>query len=259
MADNAAAAAAPKQRHPGKPAEVVAAERTFFFGVLNVLFSVWIVSVQPWNYFLYHTAKNIAYLALRYVTFKKRKLQWFLSEFCYVVNYLTFLYVFVCLAKAYIPALHFLKPLLDPLGPALFRVGFAWSFGPVAVSVAFFRNALVFHSFDHMTILAVHIGPPLVCYGLRFYHAQLEAQWPDVFHLGLDIDESPSWEATLQGLLINPVLGYAVWLGLYALVHFVFMADTFKSTGMVTMVSDLPQLTALPEGKRPLVYCAAHR
>eukprot|EP01036_Dinobryon_divergens_P027573 gene27573-36372_t len=31
--------------------------------------------------------------------------------------------------------------------------------GPLALSIALFRNALVFHSADHMTILAVHIDP----------------------------------------------------------------------------------------------------
>lgn len=179
-----------------------------------------------------------------------------MTEFCYVVNYATFLYVALCLLKRHVPALYFLNDILNPWGPLLFKVGFAWSFGPVAWSVAGFKNALVFHSFDHMTILAVHIGPPLVCYGFRYYSEELEASFPDTFHLG--IGESSSWKDSFEGLFVNPVMGYAAWLGLYALFHFVLYAKALKEQGMITMVSDLPWLTSRPESQRPLLYCAAH-
>lgn len=226
-------------------------------GVVNVLFSVYLLTKQPWNYFLYHSFKNTIYLVKRYFNFKSKKHSWFLTEFCYVVNFLIFAYIGICMIKKFVPALAFLKPHLDPFGPLLFRVGFTWSMGPVAISIAFFRNALVFHSIDHMTILAIHIGPPLVCYSFRFYHEQLEAQWPDTFHLG--IGESLSWEDSFRSLLLMPtILYFCLWLLPYALIQFVIKAKEIKEQGQITMISDLPHLKNLPEGDRPFEYCKLH-
>lgn len=231
-------------------------EAVFVAGVWNVFLSIYIMAKCPWLYFLWHTIKNTLYLIYRFFIFRKRKMEWFLSEFCYVVNYCTFFHVAICLLKRHVPALHFLNDILNPWGPTIFRILFAWSFGPVAASVVGFKNALVFHSFDHMTILAVHIGPPLVCYGLRFYAKELEDAFPDTFHLG--IVDSPSWDDSLKELFVNPVVGYATWLGIYALFHFLLFASLLREQGMITMVTDLPFLASRPEAQRPLIYCAAH-
>ena len=65
-----------------KPTELILAEYTFFFGVMNVIFQVWIVSVFPWNYFLWHFVKNSVYLIIRFKDFSLTKELWYLSEFC---------------------------------------------------------------------------------------------------------------------------------------------------------------------------------
>ena len=146
-------------------------------------------------------------------------MKWYLTEFCYLVNSCTFLFVWLCLLKKFVPQLAFLKPLLDPHGSFFFRIAFAWSLGPVALSIAAFRNSLIFHSLgmipfwegfffllwfpdllalpvflkvfyplyvlyrnsvficihkpDHMGSVAIHLGPPLLCYSMRFYHAEV--------------------------------------------------------------------------------------
>ena len=55
--------------------------------------------------------------------------------------------------------MYFLKNILDPWGPMLFKCAWAWSNGVLAGAIAMFQNSMVFHSPKHMSILAVHIGP----------------------------------------------------------------------------------------------------
>jgi hypothetical protein len=82
-------------------------------------------------------------------------------DFCYLANYLSVVYFILCFLKVNVITQ------LDPFGPTIFRVLFSWVNGPLVLSIAAFRNSLVFHSADHMTILAVHVGPALAVYGMR--------------------------------------------------------------------------------------------
>jgi len=241
-----------------KPAWLLQAERMHFLGLINVIFTVHILSTQPHNYFVVHFVKNILYLVARYFSFKKKHWLWYLSEFCYLTNYLTFLYIAVCIGKHYLPFMAPLKPYLDPLGPLLFKLGFVWSLGPLAWSVSFFRNALVLHSLDHLGILAIHVGPPLLCWGMRFHAAELQKQWPDTFHLG-DVDAPLSLKDSVYELFLVPCAAYLVlWLLPYAFFQFVVFSDSIREKGERTMTRDLPQLAGLPEKQRPWVYCTSH-
>ena len=87
-------------------------------------------------------------------------------------------WVIICLVKATYRDLFASLCVLNDLGPTIFRMFFTFSTGPLAISIALFRNSLVFHSFDHMCILAVHIGPPLTLYGMRWYAEDLENHGP---------------------------------------------------------------------------------
>jgi len=238
-------------------------EIAFCVGVINVVFSTWIVSSCPWNYFLWHSAKNCLMIVIRYNGFRKIKWSLFLLDFCYVVNYLTFLYFGLCVARANVfNGLH----ALTPYGPTIFRVLFQWATGPLALSVALFRNSLVFNSFDHICILAVHIGPPITVWSMRWYGDQLMAAWPDTFHTACT---NASCEATSTELLLQPWLAYlALWSVPYAALLFVFMADKIKKEGLVTMYSYYEKTLfrfdeANPhspsfEKLKPVIYMAIH-
>jgi len=130
--------------------------------VSNIILIVHIVSTQPWNYWMFHCIKNFLYVAFKYFDTVTIKWQWFLADFCYCVNYLSWLYFLTCYVKAHIPAFFWLRELLNPLGPMLFKVAFTWSNGVLAAAAALFNNFMVFHIPKHMSILAVHIGPPIV-------------------------------------------------------------------------------------------------
>lgn len=225
----------------------------FCIGVCNLVFSTWLMSVYPWNYFIWHSIKNIFLLYFRYITWKKKKWSLFLFDFCYIVNYTSFIYFTICIVKAQLVVLLLSSSFKMNLsisnnyyyGPILFRIFFSWSTGVLAMAIAMFRNSLVFHSFDHMCILAIHIGPPLVTYGFRWYIKQLEYDWPNTFHIDCNnssssIDDINSY--TCKGdwiqLIILPFIAYIiVWSIPYSILMFIYLDRNIKSEGWVTMYS----------------------
>ena len=151
----------------------------------------------------------------------------------------------ICLVKATYRDLFASLCVLNDLGPTIFRMFFTFSTGPLAISIALFRNSLVFHSFDHMCILAVHIGPPLTLYGMRWYAEDLEKSWPDTFHINCSSSSCP---ATTTDLLWTPFGAYLVfWWIPYSLLLFVFLSDYIKKEGHVTMYSYY-EATLFPKG-----------
>ena len=109
-----------------------------------------------------------------------------------------------------------------------------------------------------MTILAVHMGPALALYGMRWWPEALEKNFPDTFHF--DVSKTQN---NLYDLLILPVVAY--WL-LWAIPYFVFIfiiADKhIRQKGHKTIYGEFcvflqPLYIALnvPEGMaRPAVY-----
>ena len=134
--------------------------------------------------------------------------------------------------------------------------------GPLALSIALFRNALVFHSVDHMTILAVHIGPPLACYGMRWYAAELEKAHPDTFHIAINDRDDAS--ELLRTLLVIPTVMYIVlWTIPYSLTIFYLRFKKIQESNYETMynaygTSLVQKLGYFGERFKPAVYMSIH-
>lgn len=245
-------------------------EACFTIGVFNVVFSTWVLSVYPWNYWIWHCVKNLTLLLIRLERFYRKGWHYFLLDFCYIVNYLSVIYFITCILKANVPQFFFLRRYLNHLGPMLFRVAFAWANGPLALSIAVFKNSLVFHSFDHIAILAVHIGPPLAIWGMRWWFKELELQWPDTFHLGVESTALQSTSEYVTSLWGYPSLLYVLmWTLPYFAIIFVLKQQRIKSKGYVTMysyyedsLSGVFDWMKLPPSAssiaRPMTYMAIH-
>jgi hypothetical protein len=119
----------------------------YFIGVANVMFSSWLIGAYPHCYWIHHTVKMIILLTIRIVKFTEKRLQFWLFDYCYVINYLLLLYYLLSLAGS------------CPVPQIVFRILFTSCVGPLALSIAAFRNSLVFHSSDNIVILAVHFSP----------------------------------------------------------------------------------------------------
>jgi Protein of unknown function (DUF2838) len=144
-------------------------ERSFSFGVLNLIFSSWLVGSAPHLYWIWYSVKIVFLLTRRVVKYTAKKWQFFLIEFCYLVNYWSVIYYAICLIEANTSFLDSYRSWLDPLGVPLFRVAFTWCVGPVAMSVPILHNSLIFHSSDQITILTVHLSPNIALYGMRWW------------------------------------------------------------------------------------------
>jgi hypothetical protein len=133
--------------------------------------------------------------------------------------------------------MQFLRDITDSWGYVLFRVAFAWANGPLALSIIQQRNGFIFHSLDQMTILAVHIGPPLVAYTMRWYNERLETSFPDTFHI--DVNRAADSSEMLRTLFLWPSILYiTLWSIPYLFVMYTVYGH-MKRKGYETMVESL--------------------
>eukprot|EP01038_Epipyxis_sp_PR26KG_P011439 gene11439-15326_t len=153
--------------------------------------------------------------------------------------------------------------IFDNFGPTLFRVAFSWCVGILATSIAVFRNSMVFHSDDHITILAVHISPNLAIYGMKWFHNDLEQSFPSTFNIGCD---DQYCEGTLFDLVAMPILFYIIlWTIPYSWYFFVYGKKRIEEEGLHTMYTTMSRNQAVQnfisifgEKWKPVMYMIMH-
>lgn len=222
--------------------KVLIDEVSYFFGVANVMFSSWLIGAFPWAYWVHHLFKLIVYMSYRVYNFSERKLQFWLFDYCYVINYWIVLYYVLSLAG------------VCPWPETVFRVAFTSVVGPLALSVAAFRNSLVFHSSDQLIILAIHFSPNVAIWGMRWWPKELDQSFPGIFNIGCGSDPPQQFSlffskeecpATFSQLYGWPIFIYALWAITYYLFFFVFAKGILKRGGYYTMFEDMSKNTAV--------------
>lgn len=231
--------------------ETLFGEICFFISVCSLVFVTWLLCTQPQNYWVFFLVSNSIMVADTWLRNKKKGWEYFMADFCYVVNFWAFLYFTICYLKANVSSLAFMKSYLDPFGAMLFRLAFTWSSGVLAAAVLFFRNAVVFHSTYHMAIWLVHIGPPIVVWTLRWFSEPLNLSWPDTFHTGCT---TSSCVGTMFDLIVVPSIGYILlWTIPYIIFIFIIKANSIRKKGKVTMFSYYEKQLFGEAGLIPLV------
>ncbi|PWZ02003.1 hypothetical protein BCV70DRAFT_198286 [Testicularia cyperi] len=118
---------------------------SFVVGVLNLVVSSLCFALRPeWVPTLY-SLLALYFLPLRVYSYTSKKWHYFLFDFCYFLNTANLLFIWVF-----------------PHSEFLFTVCYCAAHGPLAFSVATWRNSLVFHSLEKMTSLFIHLYPPFV-------------------------------------------------------------------------------------------------
>lgn len=137
---------------------------TFFFGVQSLLVTALLFAYAPqyvhtffslcsscsfrllprWLHIAY-TVQAAILLPLRIYYYKKRAWHYFLFDLCYYITILNFVFIW-----------------LAPSSATLWIVCYCMSHGSLASAVITWRNSLVFHDFDKVTSLFVHLYPPIV-------------------------------------------------------------------------------------------------
>jgi len=223
-------------------------ELVFVFSCVNIWATAYMLGAAPTKYYLWHSAKALFLLTTRVYSFLwgEKNYSMLLLDLCYFVNILLLAYLWVF-----------------PSSTWLFRALFALSTGPLAWSVAMFRNSLVLSSISHATSLWLHLSPPLLMWGIRWY-AVGDLDSPFVVCETDSCSITEFWHSRGTLVMFGPVIGlYALWLAIHYTVIFIIMWDEIQEKKLYTLYSSSSLQWIVEKGghqewKRQLVYFASH-
>lgn len=168
----------------------------FIFGVLNIFITGYLIGAYPEKLHLWYSAQILYFMPIRFYTYHKRGYHYFLADLCYFTNFLLMgsLWLF-------------------PGSKRLFISAFCLAFGNNAVAIIMWRNSLVFHSFDKVTSLFIHIMPcaTLHCIVHLYEPEHLLQRFPAVYTIKHSPPGSPTAYANILSMLAWSTIPYAVW------------------------------------------------
>lgn len=125
---------------------------SFTLGVLNIPVCQFFMLTRPDLFWVWFGFIIPVLLIARYYYYSLLKFHYFMYDFCYFVNILSVVAMYT----------------YDIL-PSLFRVCFVFTNGPLLWAVVIWRNSLVYHDFDRMTSIYIHILPAMLSVCVRWY------------------------------------------------------------------------------------------
>lgn len=169
---------------------------SFICGVLNIFLTGYLMGAYPEYMHLWYSAQVLYFMPIRFYTYHKRGYHYFLADLCYFVN-------FLLMASLW----------LFPGSKRLFISAFCLAFGNNAVAIIMWRNSLVFHSFDKVTSLFIHIMPCATLHCIvHLYEPEYQLRrFPAVYTIKHSPPGSPTAYANLVSMLAWSTIPYAVW------------------------------------------------
>eukprot|EP00750_Incisomonas_marina_P005496 INCI13972.1.p1 GENE.INCI13972.1~~INCI13972.1.p1 ORF type:complete len:414 (-),score=44.79 INCI13972.1:1213-2454(-) len=137
---------------------------SFMLGVMTLLGTEFFILKLPQTFDLWYLGVFGTLMALRFRIYNNQGLQYFLWDFCYFCNLMAWL----LLAFRYFERLNGWSPLSPQWEVAIWQAVFVLSMGPLVWAIVIWRNSLVFHSFDKVTSVFIHLLPALLLHGARF-------------------------------------------------------------------------------------------
>ncbi|ROW15523.1 hypothetical protein VPNG_02292 [Cytospora leucostoma] len=177
---------------------------SFICGVLNIFLSGYLLGAYPEWMHLVYSVQIMYFMPIRYYTYHKRGYQYFLADLCYFVNLMLMLSIWVF-----------------PTSKRLFISSYCLAFGNNAVAIILWRNSLVFHSFDKVTSLFIHIMPcaTLHCIVHLYDTERQKERFPAVYTIKHSPPGSPTAYANVLSMLVWSTVPYAIWqLSYYLLI-----------------------------------------
>lgn len=134
-------------------------------------------------------------MPIRFYTYRKRGYHYFLADLCYFVNFLLLLSIWIF-----------------PNSKRLFISTYCLTMGNNAIAIAMWRNSLVFHSFDKVTSLFIHIMPcvSLHCLVHLIEPNLLESRFPAIWTIKNSQPGSKE-HYSLFAMALWSSVPYAVW------------------------------------------------
>jgi hypothetical protein len=169
---------------------------SFICGVMNIFISGYLIGGYPESFHLWYTAQLIYFMPIRIFTYQRRGYHYFLVDLCYFVNLLLMLSIWVF-----------------PYSKRLFTAAYCLAFGNNAVAIIMWRNSLVFHSFDKVTSLFIHIMPcaTLHCIVHLYPPEEQAKRFPAIWTIKNSPPGSPTAYANVISMLAWSTIPYAIW------------------------------------------------
>lgn len=215
-------------------------------GVANMIATAIVAFRFPQHFWIWHMVKTLILLPWRFVRFRRRKLQLYMLDWCYMVTHMINLGAAAAAARVYLGV----ESAAAPYNKEIIRAGFAMATGPLAWSVFAFRNSLVMHDVDNITSVFIHFSPMALLWCLRWGAGMgpsiTERAWPGLFKVCPDdlaaADKCLSWSrdalwcdacpARPDEFVVAPTVIYVcVWAIPYFLIMFVLLRDWATRTG----------------------------
>jgi len=99
---------------------------------------------------IFYVSMLIPLMIVRFFTYHKANFHYFMLDFCYYMQIWAVLVI------------------VFPNDVPLFKVFFGLCNGPLLIAVIMWQNKMVFHDFEKLTSLFIHIYPPLLSYAIRW-------------------------------------------------------------------------------------------
>ncbi|ODA78474.1 hypothetical protein RJ55_05855 [Drechmeria coniospora] len=169
---------------------------SFICGVMNIFISGYLIGGFPQYFHLWYTAQLVYFMPVRFLIYHHRGYHYFLADLCYFVNALLTLSIWVF-----------------PSSKRLFTAAYCLAFGNNAVAIIMWRNSLVFHSFDKVTSLFIHIMPcaTLHCIVHLLTPEQQRGRFPAIWTIKNSPPNSPTAYANVASMLAWSTIPYALW------------------------------------------------
>ncbi|KAG4302589.1 hypothetical protein PCANB_001212 [Pneumocystis canis] len=213
----------------------------FVLGVGNVFFTALLMGMSPQSLHVWYSVQILCFMPLRYITYHRKGMHYFIADLCYWVNMMLLVYLWVLSSSEFLlVSTYFL------------------SFGSLSWAIIAWRNSLVFHSMDKVTSLFIHIFPPTVLhtiihivpidYTYKRFPALKKLKHIDIF---------PAFIATS--------IAYAIWQVLYYIfiqvrrrekisagrpTSFTWLLKSYSKTWIGKLILKLPEST------RPFAFMA---
>ncbi|KAI1336153.1 hypothetical protein F5Y15DRAFT_213930 [Xylariaceae sp. FL0016] len=169
---------------------------SFICGVMNVFVSGYLIGAYPEWFHIWYTAQLVYFMPIRYYAYHRRGYHYFLADLCYFTNLLLFLSIWIF-----------------PSSKRLFISAFCLAFGNNAVAIVMWRNSLVFHDFDKVTSLFIHVMPcaTLHCITHLFPPELQRERFPALWIVKSSPPGSPTAYNNTISMIAWSTIPYALW------------------------------------------------
>ncbi|KAL2021473.1 hypothetical protein VTK56DRAFT_7106 [Thermocarpiscus australiensis] len=169
---------------------------SFICGVMNIFACGYLIGGFAEYFHLWYTAQVLYFMPIRFYSYHKRGYHYFLADLCYFVNFLLMLSIWVF-----------------PGSKRLFTAVYCLAYGNNAIAIIMWRNSLVFHSFDKVTSLFIHIMPcaTLHCVVHLLDPDLQRARFPAIWTIKNSPPGSATAYANVLSMLAWSSIPYAVW------------------------------------------------